>query len=82
MRDAAPALANDGVYFRCSVFARVIVGSVIEAQAPELKHPPNGASKVAGEIAQLSLLASTVGSPAVESLGEIERIRHRRERTR
>src|SRR6185437_12705585 len=35
---AAPAFANHGVCLICSVFARVIVGLLAEAQAPELKH--------------------------------------------
>src|SRR5579875_3590355 len=35
---AAPAFANHGTNFACSVFARVIVGLLAEAQAPELEH--------------------------------------------
>ena len=38
MLHAAPALANHGTNFACSVFARIIVGLLAEAQAPELKH--------------------------------------------
>jgi hypothetical protein len=38
MLHAAPALANHGVCRDCSVFARVIVALLVEAQAPELKH--------------------------------------------
>src|SRR5579875_3157958 len=38
MLQAAPALANHGVFFCCSVFARVIVAFLVEAEAPELKH--------------------------------------------
>src|SRR6266849_113169 len=38
MLHAAPALANHGTDFLCSVFARVIVAPLSEAQAPELEH--------------------------------------------
>src|SRR6202012_2080628 len=38
MLHAAPAFANHGTNFACSVFARVIVALLVEAQAPELKH--------------------------------------------
>src|SRR5260370_35465631 len=38
MLHAAPALANHGACFNCSVFTRVIVALLVEAQAPELKH--------------------------------------------
>src|SRR6185437_13486400 len=38
MLHAAPAFANHGTNFACSVFARIIVGLLTEAQAPELKH--------------------------------------------
>src|SRR5271168_5582587 len=38
MLHAAPALANHGVCLSCSVFARVIVGLLVEAEAPELEH--------------------------------------------
>jgi hypothetical protein len=38
MLHAAPALANHGTNLACSVFARVIVGLLAEAQAPELEH--------------------------------------------
>ena len=38
MLHAAPALANHGVYFNCSVFSRVIVGPLAQAQAPKLEH--------------------------------------------
>src|SRR5215469_10997004 len=38
MLQAAPAFANHGVCFSCSVFARVIVRLLVEAQAPQLKH--------------------------------------------
>ena len=38
MLEAAPAFANQGVYLCCSAFTRVIVGLLVEAQAPELKH--------------------------------------------
>src|ERR1700722_15209450 len=38
MLQAAPAFANQGVCLICSVFARVIVGLLVEAEAPELKH--------------------------------------------
>src|SRR5215472_7934863 len=38
MLHAAPALANHGVCFSCSVFARVIVRPLVEAQAPQLEH--------------------------------------------
>src|SRR5258706_15088961 len=38
MLQAAPAFANHGVCFNCSLFARVIVGFLVEAQAPELEH--------------------------------------------
>jgi hypothetical protein len=34
MLQAAPAFANQGVCLRCSVFARVIVGLLVEAEAP------------------------------------------------
>src|SRR6185437_4977447 len=36
MLHAAPAFANHGTNLICSVFARVIVGLLAEAQAPEL----------------------------------------------
>src|SRR6185437_12132312 len=35
---AAPAFANHGTNLACSVFGRVIIGLLTEAQAPELKH--------------------------------------------
>src|ERR1700733_12307770 len=35
---AAPAFANHGTNLLCSVFARVIIGPLVEAQAPELEH--------------------------------------------
>lgn len=35
---ADPALANHGTSLVCSVFARVIVGLLTEAQPPELEH--------------------------------------------
>src|ERR1700736_6630298 len=35
---AAPALANHGTNLACSVFARFIVGLLIEAQAPGVEH--------------------------------------------
>src|SRR5580658_2628259 len=38
MLQAAPAFANHGVCLSCSVFARVIVRLLVEAEAPELKH--------------------------------------------
>src|SRR5579875_1719658 len=38
MLQAAPAFANHGVFLCCSVFARVIVAFLAEAQAPELQH--------------------------------------------
>src|SRR5579875_2280081 len=38
MLQAAPALANHGVFFCCSIFARVIVGLLAEAETPELEH--------------------------------------------
>src|SRR5438270_1287590 len=38
IEQAAPAFANHGIYLICSVFARVIVGFLAEAQAPELEH--------------------------------------------
>src|SRR6185437_1054593 len=38
MLHAAPALANHGTNLACSVFARVIVGLLTEAQTPELEH--------------------------------------------
>src|SRR5580658_4974585 len=38
MLHAAPAFANHGVSFNCSLFARVIVGLLAEAEAPELEH--------------------------------------------
>src|SRR5229473_1723461 len=38
MLHAAPAFANHGVCFDCSVFARVIVALLGEAQAPQLEH--------------------------------------------
>src|SRR5260370_26327596 len=38
MLHAAPALANHGTSFLCSVFTRVIVARLPKAQAPELKH--------------------------------------------
>src|SRR6185437_3516136 len=38
MLHAAPAFANHGTNLACSEFARVIVGLLAEAQAPELKH--------------------------------------------
>ena len=38
MLHAAPALANHGTNLACSVFARVIVALLAEAQAPELEH--------------------------------------------
>src|SRR5580698_7474810 len=38
MLHAAPALANHGTCLSCSLFARVIVALLVEAQAPELKH--------------------------------------------
>jgi hypothetical protein len=38
MLHAAPALANHGVCLYCSVFARVIVGLLVEAEAPESEH--------------------------------------------
>ena len=38
MLQAAPAFANHGVFFCCSIFARVIVGLLAEAETPELEH--------------------------------------------
>src|SRR5271156_5094899 len=38
MLQAAPAFANHGTCLSSSVFARIIVASLVEAQAPELKH--------------------------------------------
>src|ERR1700733_9238024 len=38
MLHAAPALANHGVCLNCSLFARVIVGLLAEAETPELEH--------------------------------------------
>src|SRR6266702_2528723 len=38
MLHAAPALANHGVYFCCSVFTRVIVGPLAQAQSPKFEH--------------------------------------------
>ena len=38
MLHATPALANHGVCLCCSLFARVIVALLVEAQAPKLKH--------------------------------------------
>ena len=38
MLHAAPTLANHGTNLPCSVFARIIVGFLTEAQAPELEH--------------------------------------------
>src|ERR1700744_1857026 len=38
IEQAAPAFANHGVCLYCSVFARVIIRLLVEAQAPELKH--------------------------------------------
>src|ERR1700678_2818586 len=38
MLHAAPAFANHGVSLICSVFARVIVALLAEAQAPQLEH--------------------------------------------
>ena len=38
MLHAAPAFANHGVCLICSVFARVIVALLAEAEAPQLKH--------------------------------------------
>src|SRR5579875_3762946 len=38
MLQAAPAFANQGVFFCCSMFARVIVALLAEAQSPEGEH--------------------------------------------
>ena len=38
LEQRVPAFANQGVFFNCSVFARVIVGLLVEAKAPELEH--------------------------------------------
>jgi hypothetical protein len=38
MLQAAPAFANHGVSLSCSVFARIIVALLAEAEAPELEH--------------------------------------------